>query len=469
MGLISEEVEVVLGSKNIKYYEDLGYKIPRSKDKQGRLKTPRGTTIIVDVKDLSNGSHVYVDIKCDSCEKELKNMSWQGYLKYVKSNGKYYCYNCAIKQEMRNKNRIKTLLNNGGKSFEQWCIENNRQDVLDRWDYELNDCKPSEITYGTKNKYYFKCSKGIHKSELKNIDGFTSGQDGSINCNQCNSFAQWGIDNLGDDFLDKYWDYENNVIDPWVISKSNSNKKVWIKCQEKDYHGSYDILLNSFNNQNSRCPYCTRHKIHPLDSLGKLLEDKGLLHLWSDKNKKSPYKYAPYTNLKLWWKCFDGIHKDYKRNANDANRYNFRCPECQYSQGEERITNYFINKGFMKINQDDYKILDNNFKLKNLYYIPQKGFDNLIGLGGGNLLYDFYLPNLQYNLLIEYDGEYHYKPIRKYKNEPLKYAEERLKKQQEHDRLKDEYAKNHGINLLRIPYWDFDNIEKILYEYLNIT
>ena len=28
------------------------------------------------------------------------------------------------------------------KSFYDWCIENNRQDVLDRWDYELNDCSP---------------------------------------------------------------------------------------------------------------------------------------------------------------------------------------------------------------------------------------------------------------------------------------------------------------------------------------
>ena len=33
MGLISEYVEVGLGGKNVKYYEDLGYEIPRRKDK----------------------------------------------------------------------------------------------------------------------------------------------------------------------------------------------------------------------------------------------------------------------------------------------------------------------------------------------------------------------------------------------------------------------------------------------------
>ena len=40
-------------------------------------------------------------------------------------------------------------------------------------------------------------------------------------------------------------------------------------------------------------------------------------------------------------------------------------------------------------------------------------------------------------------------------------------KQLHHDWLKRKYAKNHNINLLVIPYWDFDNIEKILEDYLS--
>jgi len=50
-------------------------------------------------------------------------------------------------------------------------------------------------------KYYFKCPMGIHKSELKQINCLTSGQEGSMDCKLCNSFAQWGIDNLGVDFF----------------------------------------------------------------------------------------------------------------------------------------------------------------------------------------------------------------------------------------------------------------------------
>jgi len=44
-------------------------------------------------------------------------------------------------------------------TFEQWCLDNNRLDILNRWDYELNKCKPSKIGYSTKKKYYFKCPK----------------------------------------------------------------------------------------------------------------------------------------------------------------------------------------------------------------------------------------------------------------------------------------------------------------------
>ena len=41
-----------------------------------------------------------------------------------------------------------------------------------------------------------------------------------------------------------------------------------------------------------------------------------------------------------------------------------------------------------------------------------------------------------------------------------------FKKQQEHDKRKREYAKNHEIKLLEIWYYDFDNIKEILEEHI---
>ena len=110
------------------------------------------------------------------------------------------------------------------------------------------------------------------------------------------------------------------------------------------------------------------------------------------------------------------------------------CPKCKTSHGERVISKY----------------LDNN----NIIYEYQKKFDSLLGVGNGKLSYDFYLPNE--NMLIEFQGKQHYKPVSAYG------GEEQFKVQQEHDRRKRQYANDNNIKLLEIPYWDYENIEEIL-------
>lgn len=112
------------------------------------------------------------------------------------------------------------------------------------------------------------------------------------------------------------------------------------------------------------------------------------------------------------------------------------CPICNMSHGERKIQTYLRN------HQYDY--------------IPQKTFNDLIGLGGGYLSYDFYLPDK--NLLIEYQGEYHDGTV------PIQTQEE-FDKQQEHDRRKRIYAAENGIDLLEIWYNDYNNMENILNNY----
>ena len=89
-----------------------------------------------------------------------------------------------------------------------------------------------------------------------------------------------------------------------------------------------------------------------------------------------------------------------------------------------------------------------------------KTFEDLKGVGGYKLRYDFYLPT--YNVLIEYQGKQH--------EEVIEYfgGEEKFKIQQEHDRRKREYAEKYNIKLLEIWYWDFKNIEEILSKELNL-
>lgn len=65
----------------------------------------------------------------------------------------------------------------------------------------------------------------------------------------------------------------------------------------------------------------------------------------------------------------------------------------------------------------------------------------------GRYRFDFYLPG--HKILIEVDGQFHWKPIR---------GRKELLAQQERDRRKNSYCLAHDIPLYRIPYWEIENL-----------
>lgn len=416
-------------------------------------------------------------------------------------------------------------------TFKDWCLENDRQDILDRWDYELNDCKPNEISYKSSKKYNFKCLENKkHKNELRRVDVITVNKDYQIICTECNSFAQWGINNLGDDFLEKYWDYEKNRnINSWEISCKNNkhiwincvestyhdsyrcspvtfvngnrcpycshktglthpqdsfaqwcienidedfitkywsdknevdpftlvkgtDKKVWIKCQEKDYHGDYEISCINFSKGN-RCSYCINYhgKVHPFDSLGQYIIDNYgrdfLDKIWSGKNKKSAFKYAPNSGNKVWWNCINNKHESYHKEINNSNNHEFRCPECVQERNEsflqEKVRLYLELLGKYEIlHENKCTIVPVNPKTN--YKLP---FDNEIK---------------ELKLICEVNGGQHYK-INGYNRQSSirknTTPEQELHYQQLKDRYKRIFAKSKGYEFLEIPYWT-DNIQE---------
>jgi very-short-patch-repair endonuclease len=72
------------------------------------------------------------------------------------------------------------------------------------------------------------------------------------------------------------------------------------------------------------------------------------------------------------------------------------------------------------------------------------------------LPFDFFVTD--YNLVIEFDGKQHFKP-RHFNaidfSDSLEYT-------QFHDELKNNWCEENGIDIIRISYLDFDNIEEIL-------
>ena len=144
-------------------------------------------------------------------------------------------------------------------------------------------------------------------------------------------------------------------------------------------------------------------------------------------------------NSVVMWRCLcDCGEEIIVRSSALLHGYTKSCG-CMKSHGEYYISTYLLSNSI-------------NFE-------KQKKFSDLLGVGGGNLSYDFYLPN--HNMLIECQGEQHERPIEYFG------GEEQFAIQQEHDRRKREYAKDNGYKLLEISYKDYNNIENILTKAIN--
>lgn len=437
MGLISKTAIVKWGKSNKKHYLNKGY-----------IFTNYGDEFETRVEDLTNSSPAKVLIKCDceDCENPfLPPMKWVNYKRYVNKNDIYYCNLCATSLFAREKQNATKLKKS--KSFEQWCIGNNRQDVLDRWDYDLNKLKPNEILFGSRKKYYFKCSRNIHKSELKCVNDFTQGHEYTMNCKQCNSFAQYLIDTYGNTAIEKYWS-SKNTVSPWEISKSSPKTMVWIKCHEKEYHKEYIISCNSFS-VGRRCTYCSGKKVHPKDSLGQYIVDnygeEFLNSVWSDRNVKSAFEYSPNSNKKVWWKCTNEMHRDYKRAIDNSNRYKFRCSNCV----RERNESYLQEKVRLYIDKLGYTILHEHKTLKCINFKTNY-----------QLPYDNEIKELK--LIIEVHGIQHYK-INSWHNNLATINDTTSKEEFEYQKWKDQYKKDYALSqgyyYLEIPYFS-DNAKE---------
>ena len=113
------------------------------------------------------------------------------------------------------------------------------------------------------------------------------------------------------------------------------------------------------------------------------------------------------------------------------------CPCCNGSSSEADVGKFL----------QQYKI----------NYIPQYSFSEC--RDQRPLPFDFYLPD--YNILIEYDGEQHYRPVN-FGGISDEKAENNLKIVQKHDEIKTNYCHERNIPLIRIPFWEKKNIGNFL-------
>lgn len=306
------------------------------------------------------------------------------------------------------------------KNIKLWCKVNDKPFRLLSNEFE-----------GTHEKLKWKCLKGDCKEEFEAEWASIQSDRG---CPFCRGLKV-GLSNClatKNPQLASEWNViKNGNLTPFDVTVCYSKTEVWWKCNNNESH-EWKATISSRNNGKG-CPFCS-HRF-PNKEYNLLICNPILASEWNyDLNEKLPEDYCPNSGKIVWWKCKQG-HEWMARIS--SRNYGNGCPFCNISKGEEAIKKYL--------------------NIMNIFYIEQKNFDGLCGVGNKSLSYDFYLP--KHNLLIEYQGEQHDHYCKGFHNSKLSFE-----KQQEHDYRKKNYAKQQNIEFLEIWYYDFNNIESILNE-----
>ena len=211
------------------------------------------------------------------------------------------------------------------------------------------------------------------------------------------------------------------------------SNKIQYKCQ---MHGVQTVSLDNLIHGHL-CYDCGRESasIALKKSVVEVIE---IVESKNDNKLINPSEYKDVFTANLKIEC-GSCGKIFMQSLSNYKKANItgKCQDCnEISYGEYLVATY-LDKYNVK-----YKRWHKYDDCKDKRYLP----------------FDFYLPD--YNILIEFDGIQHYEPI---------WGEDAFKMIKLHDAMKNQYCKWNNINLLRIPYWERDNIEQILVDYLHLT
>lgn len=216
------------------------------------------------------------------------------------------------------------------------------------------------------------------------------------------------------------------------------NEKVEYICLKHKEKGIQSIKLSRFYNSHQGCRYCGKEKslkwhITSKSECMELATNKGLNYIDSYiQNKKTIIEFTCKKHMDKGVQLFSITQL---RNAR------FGCKYCNMSKytNEEKI--------------------DTLLKSWNILFERQYSFHECRDKNA--LPFDFYLP--EYNVIIEYQGEQHYRAIRRGKMSQEE-AFDNLKLIQKHDDIKRTFCANNNIDYIEIPYWENEDIENFIFD-----
>ena len=249
----------------------------------------------------------------------------------------------------------------------------------------------------------------------------------------------------------------NKTLDLFKI-RANTGQilKTCIQCSERfgchlcEYKSTSNININKHIKQvhdkikDTKCPECE----YTCSTNGALRIHTKQVHDKIKDMKCPKCKYTCSTKGDLN-KHIKAIHDKIK---------DLHCPKCDFTcSAPPNIKQHIkICTGKLNVSAGEYAVM----KCLELLGIEYEREVSPI-TGHRKMRYDFCVIFNGETVYIEYDGRQHYEPVR-FGGISMDKAVEALVKCKKHDKIKNDYCVAQTEKLIRIPYWDFDNIPQIL-------
>jgi hypothetical protein len=309
------------------------------------------------------------------------------------------------------------------------CMETTYPNIALEWHPTKNGVlTPKDILPGTNVKYWWKCSinPGHEWETTPNVRCLKS-----CGCPHCNGKTTYGGNTIADKYpeIAKEWHpTKNGNIKPDAICPKAMTKIWWI-CPDK--HEYIAICNNRTSERNTGCPYCAGKLVCLKNSLGYCYPE--IAKEWHPtKNSKTPADFTSHSGKKVWWRCIKNPTHEWFIDISNRTSHKTGCPYCNVSHMESAVELYC--------------------KRQNIKFEQQKKYKKD---GLGNLSYDFYLRD--YNILVECDGQQHFKEFPDYFHKKTSFNYQRIR-----DVRKNIFALQKKIALIRIAFTDEKFIESLL-------